>query len=41
MIEERFGASKGVPMKEWFSMDPQVPAERSPLAREAMTFMDT
>ncbi|MFD2466152.1 hypothetical protein [Amycolatopsis silviterrae] len=35
----RFDANKGIPMKEWFSMDPEAPLEWSALAREAMTFV--
>lgn len=35
----RFDANKGIPMKEWFSMDPEAPLEWSTLAREAMAFV--
>ena len=35
----RFDANKGVPMKEWFSMDPEAQVEWSALAREAMAFV--
>jgi hypothetical protein len=35
---ERFDASKGTPMKEWFSLDPQDELAWLPLAREALAF---
>ncbi|GAB3368092.1 hypothetical protein [Amycolatopsis echigonensis] len=35
----RFDANKGVPMKEWFAMDPESPLEWSAVAREAMAFV--
>ncbi|WP_037369489.1 hypothetical protein [Amycolatopsis orientalis] len=35
----RFDANKGVPMKEWFAMDPESPLEWSAVAREAMEFV--
>ena len=35
---ERFHASKGTPMKEWFSLDPRAGLAWPPLAREALAF---
>ena len=34
----RFDASKGTPMKEWFSLDPESELPWLPLAREALDF---
>ncbi len=35
----RFDANRGVPMKEWFSLDPTSGLTWLPLAREAMAFV--
>jgi len=35
---EPFDANKGIPMKEWFSLDPGSPLPWLPLAREALDF---
>ena len=37
----RFDASKGTPMKEWFSLDPESALDWSALAREALAFART
>ena len=34
----RFGANKGTPVKEWFSLDPEPGLAWVPLAREALDF---
>ena len=35
----RFDASKGTPMKEWLSLDPEASLPWPPLAREALEFV--
>ena len=35
----RFDANKGVPMKEWLSLDPESPLSWHQLAREALAFV--
>ncbi|MGW2566436.1 hypothetical protein [Streptomyces sp. NPDC001537] len=35
-----FDAHKGTPMKEWFALSPEFALDWSPLAREALAFVD-
>jgi len=37
---DRFDANKGTPMKEWLSLDPGSALDWSPIAREALEFVD-